>query len=152
MSEESTPLRCYSAKESCHTFPPAEGTHHSCHGGHTRQTPTAIEPCIDLCDEGDRYRLDVELPGFRREEIRIDIGPEHMAISAERISRTGDEDCRFLRCERYHGAVCRRFDLVGVKPEGITAVYENGVLHIGLPKKDGYDIPTRRLTVGLPET
>lgn len=100
----------------------------------------------DVSDEGNHFLLEAELPGFSREELCIDIGHEVMIVSGQHIPKA-DSDRRYLRCERHHGAVSRTFSLTGIRAEAITAKYQNGLLLITLPKKDGYDTPTRRLAV-----
>lgn len=98
----------------------------------------------DIKDEGDRYELEADLPGFDKKDIKLDISGDVLTVSAERHSEHEEKDKKgkYVRCERSYGSYSRSFDLSGVKADEIKAKYENGVLKLTLPKK----------TQALPET
>lgn len=91
----------------------------------------------DIKDEGDRYELEADLPGFDKKDIKLDINGDVLTVRAERHSEHEEKDKKgkYVRCERSYGAYSRDFDLSGVNSEGIRAKYENGVLKLTLPKK-----------------
>ena len=91
----------------------------------------------DITDEGDHYKLTADLPGFSKDDIKIDIDDNTLTLSAERHSEHEDKDKKgkFLRCERSYGSYSRSFSLNGVDAEGIKAKYDNGVLTLNLPKQ-----------------
>lgn len=93
----------------------------------------------DVVDEGDHYRVDAELPGYRKDEIYLDLKDGNLLISAEHKDSDDQKDKKgnYLRRERSYSNIRRSF-YVGndVKPEDIKASYENGVLSINVPKKD----------------
>ena len=91
----------------------------------------------DIREEGDSYVMEADLPGFKKEDIKIDLDDNLLTISAERHSNYEEKDKKgkYVRCERSYGAYSRDFDLSGVNSEGIKAKYENGVLKLTLPKK-----------------
>ena len=100
----------------------------------------AAEIRTDIRDTGDSYLLEAELPGFKKEEIRLDLNGDTLTISAKHENTTEEKgDNGYLRRERRYGAFARSFDVSGIKTEGITASYENGVLTLELPKA----VPTR---------
>ena len=67
----------------------------------------------DVTDEGDFYKLTADLPGFKKDEIQIDVEDGILTISAERNEETEDEDKkgRYIRRERTYGSYKRSFDL-----------------------------------------
>ena len=100
----------------------------------------AAEIRTDIRDTGDSYLLEAELPGFKKEEIRLDLNGDTLTISAKHENTAEEKgDNGYLRRERRYGAFARSFDVSGIKTEGITASYENGVLTLELPKA----VPTR---------
>ncbi len=91
----------------------------------------------DIKDEGDKYVLQADLPGFSKEDIKLDVEDNILSISAERHSEheESDKKGKFVCCERSYGSYRRQFDITGVKTEDIKARYENGVLELDMPKK-----------------
>ncbi len=89
----------------------------------------------DVLDKGDRYVLQAELPGFRKEDIHIDIDGESLIVRAEHSEENKEEKENYVRRERHCGVYSRSFDVSGVDVENISARYENGVLELSLPKK-----------------
>ncbi len=89
----------------------------------------------DVKETADAYEMKVELPGFKKENIRLTLENGYLTIYAEKDS---DEDRggKFLRRERYAGA-CKRSFYVGdeLHEDQIKAEFKHGVLKIDLPKK-----------------
>ena len=92
----------------------------------------------DIKDEGDHYLLEADLPGFDKNDIKLDINDNILTISAERHSEheENDKKGKYVRCERSYGYYSRDFDLSNVKSEEIKAKYDNGVLKLTMPKKN----------------
>ena len=89
----------------------------------------------DILDTGDAYRLDMELAGFRKDEIKVSLEGKLLTVSASRESKEATEDApRYLRRERRTGSVTRSFTLSGIDTDGIEVLHENGVLSVILPK------------------
>ena len=88
-------------------------------------------------DDGKAYRLAVDLPGFQKDEIQLDIQDGYLTIQAEKGLDKDEKDKkgRYIRQERYSGAMSRTF-YVGenVKEEDIKAKFENGILSLSVPK------------------
>ena len=99
----------------------------------------------DITDEGDSYKLTADLPGFKKEDISIDIDDNTLTLTAERHSEHEDEKMKgkYIRCERSYGSYARSFSLNGIKQDDIVAKYDNGVLTLTLPKEEE-KIPTNR--------
>jgi len=103
----------------------------------------------DITDEGDHYQLKADLPGFKKEDIHLDLDGDTLSIQAERHSEHEDKDKRgkFVRCERSYGSYSRSFDVSGIKSDGITAAYDGGVLTLIMPKQDVKVDTTRHLEI-----
>lgn len=90
----------------------------------------------DIKDNGDAYELIADLPGFKKEDIKIDLDNDCLTISATRHSETEEKKDKnnYVRVERSYGSYSRSFDVSGIKTDEIDARYENGVLTLCLPK------------------
>lgn len=104
----------------------------------------------DIEDNGKSLILSADLPGFRKEDIHVDVEGDRLTINAERHSNYEKKDERgsYLRCERSYGSYRRSFSLDGINADTISAKYENGVLRLELPKLDEVKPESRRLEIG----
>lgn len=92
----------------------------------------------DIKEKKDKYLIDIELPGYQKENIKIDVEDGYLTVHAEINSDNEEkEDGKFVRKERYVGSCSRSF-YVGteVQSEDIKASFKNGMLKIEVPKKD----------------
>ena len=89
-------------------------------------------------DDAKAYRFAVELPGFEKDEIHVDVQDGYLTVSAEKGLDKDEENKkgRVLRQERYSGACSRSFYVGDVKPEDVKAKYESGVLTVLIPKEE----------------
>lgn len=103
----------------------------------------------DIKDDGDSYLLEADLPGFEKEDIKLDIDGDCLTISAERHSEHEEKDKKgkYVRCERSYGSYSRRFDVSGINTDEIKAKYDNGVLKLTMPKKEKVLPASRRLEI-----
>ena len=90
----------------------------------------------DIRDEGDKFVLEAELPGFKKEDIKLDLKDGILTVSAQHSESSEEKDKKgsYIRRERRYGSFARKFDVSGVQEDGITAAYNNGVLSLTLPK------------------
>ena len=101
----------------------------------------------DVSDEGDAFKLEAELPGFKKEDISIDIKDERLTISAERKLESEENKPNFVKRERYYGSYRRSFGLDGINTEAIEASYTDGVLSLRLPKQAPVVPESRRIAI-----
>ncbi len=101
----------------------------------------------DVIDTGDTFKLESELPGFKKEDIKIDIENDCLTISAERKADNKEEKDSYVKRERYYGSFSRSFDVSGINVDGIEAAYKDGVLTVTLPKKAAEIPASRRLEI-----
>ena len=100
----------------------------------------------DVKETDDGYELDVDLPGFRKDEIHLVLENGYLTISTEKALENKEEKKgKVLRQERYAGTMSRSF-FVGdnVTEEDIKAKYENGVLSLSVPKKEARKVPEKK--------
>ena len=90
----------------------------------------------DVLDEGDHYELEADLPGFYKEDIKLELQGDNLVISAERHSNAEEKnkDGKVVRMERSYGSYQRSFNVSQIDTNNIRASYENGVLKLNLPK------------------
>lgn len=98
---------------------------------------TLTEFKTDIRDMGDGFVLEADLPGFKKEDIKLSLNGETLTIKATRHSDFEDQDKKsgYLRCERSYGTYTRSFDVTGVEVSQISASYSDGVLRVRLPKQ-----------------
>lgn len=103
----------------------------------------------DIEDKGDHLELKVDLPGFKKEDIHLDLENDRLAITAERHSNYEDKEKKngFLCCERSYGSYRRNFNLEGIDVGGIEAAYNDGVLMLTLPKLQPKKPEPKRLEI-----
>ena len=88
----------------------------------------------DIRDAGDRFILEAELPGFQKEDIKLDLKDGILTISAQHSTENEEKKDSYIRRERRYGSFSRSFDVSGIQEDHITAAYNNGVLELTLPK------------------
>ena len=91
----------------------------------------------DVIDQDDNYLLQAELPGFKKEDINIDLKNDLLTISASHKEEKDEEEKnKYIRKERYYTSYSRSFRVNNIEAEDIDASYSNGILEVRLPKKD----------------
>ena len=104
---------------------------------YAKNTANVMKTDIKENDKG--YELDVDLPGYKKEDVKAELKDGYLTISAsnDNTKEEKDEDGKYIRKERYTGAVSRSF-YVGkyVTEEDIHAKFENGILKLCVPKVD----------------
>ena len=91
----------------------------------------------DIKETDGSYELDIDLPGFKKDEITAELNEGYLTVSAAKGLDKDEKDKKghYIRQERYSGAMSRTF-YVGdnVKEEDIKAKFENGILSLSVPK------------------
>ena len=93
----------------------------------------------DVRETDNSYELDIDLPGFKKDEISVQLDNGYLSISASKGLDKNEEnkDGKYIRRERYAGSMNRTF-YVGsqLTQQDIQAKFEDGILKISVPKKD----------------
>ncbi len=97
----------------------------------------------DVREMENSYELDVDLPGFKKEDINVNLKDGYLTISAEKSlgKDEQDEKGRYIRQERYVGTCSRSFYVGDLEPESVSAKYEDGILKLSLPKHEKKELP-----------
>lgn len=93
----------------------------------------------DIRDNDGHYELDVDMPGFSKEDIKVELKDGYLTISAstKKDNDEKDENGKYIRRERYMGSCSRSFQVGdSVKQEDIKAKFENGILKLTVPKEE----------------
>ena len=97
----------------------------------------------DIKETEGSYELDIDLPGFKKDEISAELKDGYLTVSAAKGLDKDEEDKKgnYIRRERYAGSTSRSFYVGnGVKNEDVHAKFENGVLRLSIPKKAAEEI------------
>ena len=102
----------------------------------------------DIRDTGDAYVLEADLPGFKKDDINIELGDGNMTIRAERHSEAEEKgEGGYLRQERSYGSFSRSFGTEGVDVSAMQAKFNDGVLTLTMPKLTKQEPEVRRLAI-----
>ena len=99
----------------------------------------------DIKEMDNGYELEIDLPGFSKDEVKASLENGYLTISAEKGLDKEEKDGKYIRKERYSGAMSRSF-YVGdeLKQEDIKAKYEDGILKLSVPKKEQKKVETTK--------
>ena len=93
----------------------------------------------DVKEHENGYEVDIDLPGFKKDELNLDLTDGYLTISASKGLDKDEEDKKgkYIRKERYAGALSRTFYLgEEIREEEIKAKFENGILSVSIPKEE----------------
>lgn len=101
----------------------------------------------DVHENEDGYELDIDLPGFKKDDIKLSLENGYLFVSASKAhenDETNDKG-KVIRKERYSGSMQRSF-YVGdaIEEEDVKAKFEDGVLKLEVPKKDSPKVPEKK--------
>ena len=101
----------------------------------------------DVKETDQGYEVAIDLPGFKKDEIKLELNDGYLTIGAEKglDKDEKDKENRYIRRERYAGSMSRSF-YVGesLTEQDIHAKYENGILTLDVPKEDKKAVPEKR--------
>ena len=100
---------------------------------------TTNRMCTDIKEKDNGYELAMEVPGFDKEDLKLNLEDGYLTISAEHKTSNDkkDEEGHIIRQERYYGSSKRSF-YIGeqIEKQDIKAKYDKGILSIFVPKKE----------------
>ncbi len=125
---------------------PEWGTRNPLYGKHAKNLMKT-----DVRETEDSYELDIDLPGFKKDEINVDLKDGYLTISAAKGLDKDEKDKKgkYIRQERYAGACSRSFYVGDVEPKDVSASYEDGILKLSMPKQAKKELPkSTSITIG----
>ena len=95
----------------------------------------------DIYEKGGDYHIEMDIPGFNKEEISVETKDGYLTIKAEKKNEVNEEDKdrNYIRRERTYGQYERSFYLGDLDEDKIDAKFDNGMLKITVPKKEVQD-------------
>ena len=106
----------------------------------------------DVKEQEDRYEVDIDLPGFKKDEIRLQLENGYLTVNAAKGLDKDEQDKkgRYVRRERYAGSMSRSF-YVGdhVTEKDIHPKYENGILRFSVPKEEKKPIEEKKHYISI---
>ncbi len=91
----------------------------------------------DIKEKKDKYVIEMDLPGFEKENIKLELNNGYLTITGKQENKIDEEEEKYVHKERFYGECTRSF-YVGdnIKEEDIDAEFKNGTLKIDVPKKE----------------
>ena len=100
----------------------------------------------DVKEHEDHYEVDIDLPGFKKDEIQLSLENGYLTITAAKgVEKDEEKKGKLIRQERWAGTLQRSFYVGEVLEEtDIGARFENGVLSLNIPKKEEKKLPAKK--------
>ena len=120
-------------------FPEVDKALYGKHASHEMKT--------DVKETDSGYEVDIDLPGFKKDEINVQLDNGYLSISAAKGLDKDEKDKKgkYIRKERYAGAMSRSFYVgEGITQEDIKAKYEDGILRLSVPKKEAKAVENKK--------
>ena len=120
-------------------FPEVEKALYGKHASHEMKT--------DVRETDSGYEVDIDLPGFKKDEINIQLDNGYLSISAAKglDKDEQDKEGKYIRKERYAGSMSRSFSVGNaITQDDIKAKYESGILRLSVPKKAAEEIESAK--------
>ena len=124
-------------------FPEVDKALYGKHAGHEMKT--------DVRETESGYEVDIDLPGFKKDEINVELNNGYLSISAAKgLDKEEKKEGKYIRKERYAGSMSRSF-YVGdhVTVEDIHPKYENGILSFSVPKAENKPIEEKNKYIAI---
>lgn len=96
----------------------------------------------DIYEEGNNYVVEMDVPGYSKEDIDIDVEKGYLTISVSHSEESNEQEKNYIRKERFYGTTKRQFYVGDVEDESIKANFNDGVLKVVIPKKE--EISTKK--------
>jgi HSP20 family protein len=119
---------------------------------HVGRGPAAAwAPQIDVVEKDNRLITRIDLPGLKKEDVKVEVTDGHLAISGERKKEEEEKGEQFYRCEREYGSFYRAVPLPdGVKLEDVKATFADGVLEVSVPLAARPEAAVRKVEIEEP--
>jgi len=90
----------------------------------------------DIYEKDGNYFIEMDVPGFKKEDIDVDIDKGYLTISAKHEENIDEENKNYIRKERTYGSFSRQFYIGNVAEEQVKAEFNNGTLKVVVPKEE----------------
>jgi len=112
-----------------------------------KRTKSLMKTDVRELDNG--YEIDMDLPGFKKEDVQVKLEDGYLTVSATQSSHSEEKkEGRYIRQERYCGQCSRSFYVGdGVRAENVSAKFEDGILKLSLPKAVQRELPVSTINI-----
>jgi HSP20 family protein len=111
----------------------------------------AFTPAVDVFEKDNRLFTRVDLPGVKKEDVKVEVIDGQLLISGERTSEVEEKKEDFYRCEREYGSFYRSVPLPeGANIDDVKATFDNGVLEVSVPLSVVAAAPVRQVAIQEP--
>lgn len=94
-------------------------------------------PAVNIRENKDNYTIEMAVPGMKKEDFKINVDGDLITISSEKESESKEEQKGYTKREYNYSSFSRSFTLpTAANTEKINARYDNGVLHLTIPKRE----------------
>lgn len=95
-------------------------------------------PQVDIKDKGDHYQIEMDAPGFDKENLTVEYKDHYIQIRGEKnqSNESTEEEGHYIRKERTHNSFKREFYVGELESDQITGTFKNGILTLDVPKTD----------------
>ncbi|NLL06320.1 MAG: Hsp20/alpha crystallin family protein [Clostridiaceae bacterium] len=107
----------------------------------------ATEIRADIRENEKEYVLDIEIPGTKKEDIKLNLRDDVLTVSVDRNEEVDEEKGNYIRKERRYGSLSRNFYVENIKAEDVKAKYNDGILTVTLPKEKESKINTYQIDI-----
>ncbi|WP_100401099.1 Hsp20/alpha crystallin family protein [Bacillus sp. FJAT-44742] len=101
----------------------------------------------DIRDEGSKYVIEADLPGFHKEDIDIEYNDKYLTIKGVREEQKETDKNKYIHQERQYGEFVRKFYLQVIKEDEIKATFTDGVFELEVPKDESSQTTLRRIDI-----
>jgi HSP20 family protein len=101
----------------------------------------------DIRETQQDFTLEVEMPGFAKENINVECSEGHLTITASNTQETDESKGSYVRQERQYGTISRSYRIDGIDENRITAQYQDGILKLTLPKSNEVTNKVKRIDI-----
>lgn len=109
-------------------------------------------PAIELFEKDNKLFVRAELPGLKKEDVKIELTDEYLTLTGERKQEKEEKEKGYIRTERFYGSFFRQIPLPeGVKTDLAKALFKDGILEIEVPVEVKKPIAGRRLPIEEPK-
>jgi len=105
-------------------------------------------PAVNICETNDNYEMEFNVPGRKKEDFKITVDKNILSVSFEKKEEQKEENKQFIKREFSAQSFKRSFTLdEKINADDINAKYENGILHLTLPKKEEVKVLPKEISV-----
>ena len=103
-------------------------------------------PSVDIAEDKDKFMLSAELPGVKKEDVKISLNNNTLTIEGEKKTDFEKKEDNSYRSERFYGKFSRSFTLSSeIEADKIEADFKDGILNVSLPKSE--KVKPRQITI-----